>query len=369
LSSTAGELIAARIVQGAGAAIVMPLTLLLISDAVPVQKRGAAIGIWGGVSGLGVAAGPVVGGAIVQGLSWQWIFWLNVPVGVVTALVSSSRLRESRGSRSHLDIGGLALAGTALIALTWAPIEAPEYGWGSPRVIGAVAAGVVLLAAFLIRESRTPHPMVPIAYFRRRGFSTSNAVAFLQFVSVLGSLFMITQLFQIGLGYAPLPAGVRILVWMAMPMLIAPAAGALADRFGNRPFMVAGLLLQSIGLAWLGWIASAGIGYGRLVGPLIIAGVGIALCFPTVTNAVVTSLPVGDSGIAAGVNSSLRELGGVFGIAILAAVFAANGDYSTPENFIHGFRPAMAVAATVPVAGLIAALLSPSRAAAVKEAS
>jgi MFS family permease len=211
--------------------------------------------------------------------------------------------------------------------------------------------------------------MVPLGYFRRRGFSTSNAVAFLQFVSVLGSLFMITQLFQIGLGYAPFPAGVRILVWMAMPMLIAPAAGALADRFGNRPFMVAGLVLQSVGLAWLGWIASPGIGYGRLVVPLIIAGVGIALCFPTVTNAVVTSLPLRDSGVAAGVNSSMRELGGVFGIAILAAVFAANGDYSTPANFIHGFRPAMAVAAAVPVAGLIAALLSPSRAAATKEAS
>jgi MFS family permease len=201
-----------------------------------------------------------------------------------------------------------------------------------------------------------------LAYFRRRGFTTANAVAFLQFVSVLGSLFMITQLFQIGLGYTPLQAGLRILVWMAMPMLIAPLAGALADRFGNRPFMVLGLLLQGTGLGWLAWVVGPDVGYGRLVAPLAVAGVGIALCFPTVTNAVVASVAPTDSGIAAGTNSAMRELGGVFGIAILAAVFAANGSYATPATFIHGFRPAMVIAAAVALAGLIAAALSPSRA-------
>jgi MFS family permease len=329
-----------------------------------MAKRGAAIGIWGGVSGLGVAAGPVVGGAIVQNLSWQWIFWINVPIGLTVAGLSALRLRESHGPNPHLDVTGLTFVGVAFAALTWAPIAAPEHGWTSPRVLAALVLGTAALIGFLLWERRARYPMLPSAYFRRRGFTTANAVAFLQFISVLGSLFMITQLFQIGLGYTPLQAGVRILVWMAMPMLVAPVAGALADRFGNRPFMVLGLLLQSAGLGWLAWVAGPGVGYSQLVAPLAVAGVGIALCFPTVSNAVVASVPIADSGIAAATNSAMRELGGVFGIAILAAVFAANGSYATPSSFIHGFRPAMAAAAAVALAGLIAAALSPSRTAA-----
>ena len=228
-------------------------------------------------------------------------------------------------------------------------------------MLGALVLGVALLAGFVVWERRARYPMVPLAYFRRRGFTTANAVAFFQFVSVLGSLFLITQLFQIGLGYSPLQAGLRILVWMAMPMLVAPIAGALADRFGNRPFMAAGLVLPSVGLGWLAWAVGPAVGYGRLVGPLITAGVGIALCFPTVSNAVVASVPIDDAGVAAGVNSAMRELGGVFGIAIVAAVFAANGSYATPGSFLTGFQPAIAVASAVAAVGLIAAVLSPSR--------
>lgn len=361
LSSTVGALIAARIVQGAGAAVVLTLTLTLISTAFPAEKRGAAIGVWGGVSGLGVAVGPVVGGAIVEGMSWQWIFWLNVPVGLVVAVASAVRLPESHGPRPQLDVWGLLLAGAAFGALTWAPIQVPERGWGSVPVLGALVLGVGLLVGFVVWERRARYPMAPLAYFRQRGFTTANAVAFCQFLSVLGSLFLITQLFQIGLGYSPFQAGLRILVWMAMPMLVAPIAGALADRFGNRPFMVAGLVLQSVGLGWLSWAVGPDVGYGRLVGPLITAGVGISLCFPTVSNAVVASVPIADAGVAAGVNGALRELGGVFGIAIVAAVFAANGGYATPDSFLAGFRPGIAVAGAVAAAGLIAAVLSPSR--------
>ena len=355
LSTGATELIAARIGQGVGAAIVLPLTLTLITDAFPIEKRGAAIGIWGGVSGLGVAAGPLLGGAIVEGLSWQWIFWINVPVGLAVIVGSWLLLPDGRGPRPFLDLPGLGLVGASLALLTWAPVRAPSVGWDSGEVLGAIAAGVALLVGFIVRERRAAHPMLPLEYFSRPGFSAPNAVAFLQFVSVLGSLFMITQFFQTGLGYSPLQAGLRILVWMAMPMLVAPGAGALGDRIGNGPLMFGGLLLQGTGLGWLGLVAEPGVGFGTLVAPLAVAGVGVAMCFPTVAAAVVSSVPAEGAAVAAGTSSALRELGGVFGIAVLAAVFAAHGGYAGPEEFIAGFRPAMAVAAAVPVLGLVAA--------------
>jgi len=363
LATTADALIVARVAQGAGAAVVMPLTLTLISNAFPVEKRGTAIGIWGGVSGLGVAAGPVVGGAIVEGAAWQWIFWLNVPVALLVAALSALLLRESHGPRPQLDLVGLVLAGAGMFALTWAPVRAPSVGWSSAEVLGALVAGALLVAAFLAWERRARYPMLPLAYFRSRGFSTANAVIFIQFVSLIGSLFFITQLFQIGLGYSPLEAGLRILVWMAMPMLVAPIAGGLADKIGNRPFMVLGLLLQAVGLGWLALVVEPGVGYGTLITPLIVAGVGTAFCFPTTANAVTASVPLEDAGVAAGANNALRELGGVFGVALMAAAFAANGSYASPASFIDGFKPAMWVAALVPVVGILAAALSPPKSA------
>ena len=363
MSSGAGMLIAARVVQGAGAAVLVPLTLTLISDAFPAEKRGAAIGLWGGITGLGVATGPVVGGGIVQGLSWQWIFWLNVPVGLGVAALSRLRLAESRGPRPQLDITGMALAGAGLFALTWAPVRAPSAGWGSPEVAGSLAAGAALMAAFLAWERRARYPMLPLAYFGRRGFATANAVVFFQFISVIGSLFFITQLFQLGMGYSPLQAGLRILVWMAMPMVVAPIAGALADKIGNRPFMVAGLAMQAIGLGWLAAATVPGTGYGTLVAPLITAGIGTAMCFPTVANQVTGSVPAADVGVAAGTNNALNALGGAFGIAILAAIFAAHGSYATHATFINGFRPAEWTAAGASAFGVIAAALAPSRSA------
>ena len=361
LAPSAGLLIAARAVQGAGAAVLVPLTLTLISDAFPVEQRGTAIGIWGGVTGLGVAAGPVVGGAIVQGISWHWIFWVNVPIGIVVAALSAVRLRESRGPRPHLDLVGIVLVGAGLFALTWAPVRAPDYGWGSFQVVGSLAAGAVLMAGFVAWERRARYPMLPLAYFRRQAFATANSVIFFQFISLIGSLFFITQLFQIGLGYSPLAAGLRILVWMATPMLVAPVAGALADRIGNRPFMLAGLALQASGLGWLAAATHPGVSYGTLVAPLIVAGVGISMCFPTVANAVTASVPAADVGVAAGTNNALNALGGVFGVAILAAVFAAHGSYTSPASFIAGFRPAELVAASVAGVGIIGAALAPSK--------
>jgi MFS family permease len=305
----------------------------------------------------------VVGGAVVQGISWQWIFWLNVPVGLAVAALSAWRLRESRGPRRPLDLTGLVLAGAGLLALTWGPVRAPNAGWGSAEVIAALAGGTLLMGAFLAWERRTAAPMLPLAYFRRRGFASANAVVFFQFTSLIGSLFFITQLFQIGLGYSPLAAGLRILVWMAMPMLIAPVAGALADRWGNRPFMVAGLALQACCLGWLAIVTHPGVGYPTLVTPLIVAGVGVAMCFPTVANLVTVSVPADGVGVAAGTNNALNALGGVFGIAILSAVFAATGSYASPGAFIGGFRPAEWVAAALAATGVLAAAAAPSRAA------
>lgn len=364
LSGSAEALVVARVLQGIGAAVVLPLSLTLISEAFPADKRSVAIGIWGGVSGLGVAAGPVLGGAVTEGLSWQWIFWLNVPVGAVIALLSAIVLRESRGPRPRLDIRGLLLVAAALFALTWAPVRAPETGWRGPEVVGAFVAGALLFAGFLAWEQRAPYPMLPLAYFRNRGFATANAVIFLQFVSLIGSLFMITQFFQIGLGYDPFEAGLRLLVWMAMPMLVAPIGGLLASRVGNRPVMLAGMLLQGTGLGWLTAVAAPDVAYGTLVGPLVVAGIGIALVFPTTADAVVASVPLRDSGVAAGTNSALREIGGVFGVAILAAVFAEAGGYASPELFTEGFRAAMVVAAAVPLVGAVAAAFAPGKSAA-----
>ncbi|KAB2345561.1 MFS transporter [Actinomadura rudentiformis] len=361
MSSNAEALIVARMVQGVGAAVILPLTLVLIVDAFPAGKRGAAIGIWGAVAGLGVAAGPVVGGAITEGLSWQWIFWVNVPVGLAAAGLSTFLLRESRGPRPQLDLIGLVLAGIGVFALTWAPVRAPLVGWGSAEVVGALVAGVVFLGAFLRWESRTAHPMVPLGYFRARGFATSNVVAFLQQISLIGSLFIIAQLFQVGMGYSPWEAGLRILVWNGTLMLTAPVAGALADRFGNRPFMALGMVMQAGGLAWLAAVVEPGVGYVSLVGPLIVSGIGISAVMPTVANAVTASVPLEDAGVASGVNSALRELGSVFGVAIIALVFAGQGGYSSPEAFIDGFVPAMWAAAGIAVIGVLPAVLSPSR--------
>ncbi|PBC64749.1 MFS transporter [Streptomyces sp. Tue6028] len=363
LAGSPGQLIAARVVQGAGAAVLLPLTLTLISDAFPAEKRGVAIGLWGGVTGLGVAAGPVLGGAVTEGLSWQWIFWLNVPTGLAMLPAAARRLRESHGPRPQLDVVGLLLAAVGLTGLSWAPVRAPEAGWGSAEVLVALAVGVVFVAAFLGWEhTRARYPMLPLTHFRRRGFSTANGAAFLTFMSLLGSLFMISQLFQLGLGNSPLAAGVRILVWTGMPLLVAPVAGALADRFGNRPFMLAGLVLQAVGIGLLAWQVEPGVSYGSLVLPLVVAGVGISMVFPTVANAVTSSVPPEEAGVAAGVNNALRELGGVFGVAVAAAVFTRYGGYGSARSFVDGCGPALWVSAGAAAAGAVVAAFAPSRA-------
>ncbi len=368
LSTSSGELIAFRAAQGVGAAVILPLTVTLVADVVPVGRRATAIGVLGGVTGLGVAAGPVVGGAIVQGISWQWIFWVNVPIGAVVAVLSALFLRESRGPRPQLDVLGLLLAGGAMFGLVWGAVRGPSAGWRSGEVIGALAGGLLLAVVFVFWERRARTPMLPVSYFRNRGFTGANIASYFMQISIIGSLFLITQLFQIGMGYSPMAAGVRILVWMAMPMFVAPPGGILAGRLGNRPVLLAGLTLQAGGLAWLGAAVHTGVAYPGLVGALIVAGIGISLCFPVVSNAIVDSVPFDEIGVANGANRTFVELGSVSGVAVLSAVFASRGGYGSTAQFVAGFKPAMFTSAALAAVGLVGALLLPRRSAAQAEA-
>jgi EmrB/QacA subfamily drug resistance transporter len=361
LSPNVGVLIAARGIQGMAAAVIMPMTLTLISDAFPAEKRGAAIGLWGGITGLAVALGPVVGGAIVGGISWHWIFWLNVPIGLALVPLSILRLTESFGPRPKLDIVGLVLAGAGLFGITWGLVEANRIGWSDAETIVALVAGGVLVAAFLGWERRTATPMLSAELFRSRGFNAANGVSFFMYASLFGVLFLMMQFLQTALGYSPLEAGLRTLPWTGAPMVIAPIAGTLADRFGNRPFMLVGLALQAAGLGWVAAIAEAGMSYTWLGVALGVAGVGISLCFPTVANAVVSSVPPSEMGIASGTNSSLREIGGVFGIAILAGVFSHPGVYTSPDIFTDNFKHAVWLGAAFSAIGIVAAAALPGR--------
>jgi EmrB/QacA subfamily drug resistance transporter len=361
LSPSVGALIAARAVQGAGAAVVTPLTLTLLAEAFPASKRGVAIGLWGGITGLAVASGPVLGGAVVDGIGWHWIFWLNVPLGLALIPLALTRLTESFGPRPQLDMPGLALAGAGLLAAAWGLMRATDQGWGSAEVLASLASGVAIMAAFVAWERRTTTPMLPLGLFKDRTFTSANLVGFFLTAGLFGAVFLMSQFFQTALGHSPLQAGVRLLPWTATPMIFAPIAGALADRYGNRVFMALGLALQGIGLAWVAAIATPDVGYAELGVALTIAGIGTSLTFPTVSNAVMGSVPREETGVASGANSAIRQLGGVFGVAVLAAVFAQQGDYGTPQSFTHGFTAALWVGVALSGLGLPAAIAAPRR--------
>jgi len=361
LSPSAGALVAARIVQGVGGGIVTPLTLTLISEAFSAEKRGAAIGLWGGITGLGVAIGPVVGGAVVSGIGWHWIFWLNVPVGLALIPLAWKRLTESFGPRPRLDVVGLVLAGAGALGITWGLVRANAAGWGSAEVISTLLIGAALIGAFLAWERRTPTPMLQLDFFRERTFAAANAVSFFMYAGLFGALFLMSQFLHTCLGYSPLATGVRLLPWSLPPMFIAPIAGALADRYGNRPFMALGLALQAIGLGWVAAIAAPHVGYAQLGMAMAIAGTGTSFCFPTVANASISSVPLTEAGVASGTNSTLRQLGGVVGVAVLASVFAGHGVYTSPSAFAAGFSRAIWVAVGFSALGFLAALLTASR--------
>lgn len=364
LAPSMAALVAARAVQGAGAAIVTPLTLTLLAAAVPVERRGMALGVWGGVSGLGVALGPFVGGAVVEGVAWQWIFWLNVPVGLVLIPLAARHLTESHGPDRSLDLAGLVLAGTGLFALTFGIVRASALGWTSTTVLASLAGGAALLVAFVAHERRTAAPMLPMRFFAARGFSATNGAAFAMFFGTFGAIFLLSQYFQTAQGLGPFEAGLRTLPWTGMPMLVAPIAGALSDRIGARPLMVAGLALQAVGIGWLSTIVGVDTPYAELVVPFVLTGTGMALVFAPAAGAVLASVRPEESGKASGATNAIREVGGVMGVAVLATVFQASGGYETPQAFSDGVVAALPLAAGALGLGAIVALLVPARRAA-----
>jgi EmrB/QacA subfamily drug resistance transporter len=361
LSTTATGLDLARALQGVGGAIVTPLTLTLLSAAVPRERRGLALGAWGGIGGLAVAIGPLVGGAIVEGISWQWIFWINVPIGLVLAPLAFLRLRESRGPADRLDLAGLALASVGLLGIVWGLVRGNSVGWGSPEIVGSLVAGAVVLALFVLWELRAPAPMLPMRFFRNRTFALTNVSSLFMFFGMFGSIFLLIQFFQTVQGYSPLQAGLRILPWTAMPIFIAPIAGAWSDRIGGQRLMAAGLALQSIGIAWIASVSSPTMPYSAVVAPFFLSGIGMALFFAPVANVVLSSVRPEEEGQASGANNAIRELGGVFGVAVLASIFAHYGGYGVPQHFVDGLRPAVWVGAGFVGVGALAALAIPAR--------
>ena len=368
LAPSLDVLIAARAVQGAGAAIVTPLTLTLVSGAFPPEKRGAALGIWGGISGLGVALGPLVGGAVIEGISWHWIFWVNVPVGLVLIPLAWRNLEESTGPDKALDLPGLGLVGAGLFGLTFGIIRGESMGWTSTPIVASIVTGLALLGAFVAWELRSKEPMLPMRFFKRRAFSATNGLSFSMFFGTFGAIFLLSQFFQTAQGLGPLEAGLRTLPWTAMPMVVAPIAGLLSDRIGTRPLMFTGLLLQAGGLAWIAAIASPDTTFGQLLVPFMMAGSGMALVFPTAASAVISAVGDRETGKASGATNAIREIGGVMGVAVLSSVFAANGGFESPQAFNDGLVAALPIAVGVLLVGAVLALLVPGKDKALEEA-
>ncbi|HET7568204.1 MAG TPA: DHA2 family efflux MFS transporter permease subunit [Gaiellaceae bacterium] len=359
LATSATMLDAARAAQGVGGAIVAPLTLTILSAGVPAERRGLALGIWGGVGGLAVALGPLVGGAVVDGVSWHWIFWLNVPIGLALAPLAWRRLDESRGDDSGLDLRGLALASAGLLGIVWGLVRGNAHGWTSAGIVAPLVAGALLVAAFVAWERRAPAPMLPLRFFRGRTFTLANVASLLMFFGMFGSIFLLAQFFQTVQGLSPLAAGLRILPWTAMPMFVAPVAGALSDRIGGERLMTAGLALQGAGLLWIAAVTSPGTPYAELVGPFMLSGAGMALFFAPVANVVLGAVRPQEQGKASGATNAIRELGGVFGVAALASVFAHLGGYRSAQSFVHGTTTAVYVGGGVVLAAAVAAALIP----------
>jgi EmrB/QacA subfamily drug resistance transporter len=359
LAPSTSALIAARAVQGIGAAVVTPLTLTLLSEAVPTEKRGLALGAWSGISGLAVALGPVVGGAVVTGISWHWIFWLNVPIGAIAAPLALSRLNESYGESRGFDLPGVGLASAGLLGLVYGVVHGASAGWTAPSVLGPIVAGALLVAAFVAWEFRAPEPMLPMSFFRSRAFSATNAVSIAMYFGTFGSVFLLAQFFQVAQHYSAFQSGLRILPWTVMPIFIAPLAGLLSDRIGGRPLMALGLTLQGAGLAWLAMTVSPTVAYLHLVPGFVMAGAGMALVFAPAANTVLGAVRPTQAGQASGATNAMRELGGVLGVSVLATVFSASGGYLSPQNYVDGLVPAVWVGSAVLFVGALVALLVP----------
>jgi EmrB/QacA subfamily drug resistance transporter len=362
LSPSIDVLIVVRALQGIGGAIVTPLSLTILSDAVGTERRDLALGAWSGVAGLAVASGPVVGGAVVQGASWQWIFWLNVPIGLLTLPLALRFLGESHGRAEPLDLVGLSLVSAGLLGIVWGLVNGDNDGWTSGRIVAPTATGAILCLGFVWWEKRAAAPMVPLRLFRSRTLSAANGASLLMYFGLFGSIFLLTQFLQTVQGYSPLQAGLRVLPWTLVPMFVAPAAGALSDRVGGGVLMAVGLAIEAAGLAWLALVAAPDVAYPSLIGAFILEGAGTGLFFAPVANVVLSAVPTEDEGKSSGVNNAVRELGGVFGIAVLASVFSHSGSLGSAQAFVGGLTAALWIgAASVGVGALAACAIRGTR--------
>jgi EmrB/QacA subfamily drug resistance transporter len=359
LSPTMGWLIAARTVQGAGAALVMPLAMALLSAAFGPEERARALGIFSGLTGLAVLAGQVVGGAIAQGLAWEWIFWLNVPIGAIAIALVRGRVEESLGARTAIDVRGVALVTGAALGVVWGVVRGNDAGWGSAEVLASLAAGALLVVAFVAWELRARQPMLPMRLFASRAFASGNAAGFFLYSAMYGAVFFAAQFLQIGQGYGPLSTGLRLLPWTGTLFLVAPIAGAQINRIGERPFLVGGLALQTIGMAWLALIAEPDVAYAELIAPMAIAGAGVSMAMPAAQSAVLRAVTREEVGKGAGTFNMLRFVGAAFGIAVVAAVFAGAGSYASPQAFSDGFAPAIGVCAGLSLVGAVVGVALP----------
>jgi EmrB/QacA subfamily drug resistance transporter len=361
LSTSSEALIAARAVQGLGAAAIMPLSLTLLASAVPERMRAAAIGIWGGVSGLGVALGPVVGGAVVEGVSWQAIFWLNVPVAVVALPLLLLAVRESKGNWQRLDLVGTAMLGGAVFLGIWGIVHGNDDGWGSLGVLVPLVVAGLLVPAYVVRSRGRANAVLPLRLFSSRGFSVANVIGLTFTIGMFGTVFLLSQYLQVVQGYTPLEAGVRTLPWTAAPMVVAPIAGAIAGRTGLRALLLTGLTLQTASLVWFAWLAENGSGYSAFLVPLAMAGVGMGLTFAPSATAVLEGLPDSDFATASSANSTVREFGVALGIALLVAVFLGNGGEISPVGYDGAIGPALLTGAAAVAIAVVAAVFAPGK--------
>ncbi|RSN60486.1 MFS transporter [Amycolatopsis sp. WAC 04182] len=361
LSTDIGTLIVARTAQGAGAAMVLPLSLTLISAIFPPEQRGKAMGLYLGLTGLATFSGPFIGGAIAEGLAWQWIFWLNLPVGVVSVLLTLRRVDESTGPATRFDQGGVVLVTLGSLGIVWGLVRGNLAGWGSAEVLGSLTLGVVLVVAFVFWERHSEAPMLPMRFFRLRAFSTANAANFCVFASLYGTLFFLPQYFQTAQGLGPFEAGLRMMPWTATLMICAPVAGKLADKYNARTFVAAGLVLQTAGTSWIALVAGPGTSYAALLPGLIVSGVGLTSAMPAAQRSVVGAVRPHEIGQASGAFMMVRIFGGVFGVAVAVAVFAGAGSHGSPEDFGGGFTAAMGTVVAFAFAGMLVALGMPGR--------
>ncbi|CAN5734885.1 DHA2 family efflux MFS transporter permease subunit [soil metagenome] len=356
-----GALIAARALQGAGAALVMPLAMAILGATYSRELRARALGIFGSVTGLALILGPAVGGAVAQGLDWPWIFWINVPIGILLIALMRRHIPESRGAAAGLDYPGLLLATASAGGMVWALMRGHQAGWTSPEIAFALAVGLLCAAGFLLAEQRVSAPMVPLHLFARRDLAAGTSAGFLFYASLYATVFFLPQYFQMN-GAGPFVAGLELLPFTATLFVVAPMAGKLVKRFGERKLVTVGVLLQAIGLGWLAMIAGPFLAYVATVPALIVAGVGISLAMPAAQNAVIGAVAPVDIGKASGVFNMARYLGGVFGVALLVEVFSSVGGTDSPQMFSSGFSRAMAGASVLALLGAFAgAYLTPMR--------